>query len=255
MSGRKRHGRMYCWEILNDTDPLLPAVRELYESTLERDERVPWEWLERGVMTRNEWRPGGWGKHLIVASSEADTQNPARLAGFAFVSHIPGYGGYLSYLAVADTHRGKGVGGRLFDQAFNLLAVDAAAVDEELPFVIWESRRPEDAAPSEAGTMWNARLRLFQKAGGFWIDGVTLPSPHWMDEDGSTVPLQLFLAPVAASNESFDAPRVREAVGGLLEQVYRVKPGDAVFDSTLPLGCFPRLKPTTDALRALSVVR
>jgi hypothetical protein len=41
----------------------------------------------------------------------------------------------------------------------------------------------------------------------------------------------------------------------LLEQVYRVKPGDAVFDSTLPLGCFPRLKPTTDALRALSVVR
>ncbi len=250
MLTKTRKQRTYCWEILHDADPLLPAVRELYESALSPDERVPWEWLERGVKSRGEWRPGGWGKHLIVASPQRETTDPERLVGFAFAAHIPGYGGYLSYIAVADPFRGRGVGARLFEQAFNLLAVDAAAVDEQLPFVIWESRRPDTADP-----VWDARLRLFHKAGGFWIDGVTLPSPNWSDPAAATVPLQLFLAPADEPRESFDSPRVREAVAGLLTNVYRASPGDAEYDGTLTPGCHPRLKPAADAGRLAEVGR
>jgi GNAT superfamily N-acetyltransferase len=255
MSTKTRKQRTYSWEILHAADPLLPAVRELYESALPSDERVPWEWLERGVKTRGEWRPGGWGKHLIVASPQRETTDPERLAGFAFAAHVPGYGGYLSYIAVADQFRGRGVGARLFEQAFNLLAVDAAAVDETLPFVIWESRRPDAAAAVSSREMWNARLRLFHKAGGFWVDGVTLPSPNWTDPAAPAVPLQLFLAPVDEPREAFDSPRVREAVAGLLTNVYRAGPGDAEYDCSLPPGCLPRLKPAADAGRTAEVSR
>lgn len=255
MSTKLRPPRTYCWEVVHESDPLLPAVRELYESALDADERVPWDWLERGVKSRAGWRPGGSGKHLIVASPDPETSDPARLAGFAFAMHLPGYGGYVSYVATADAFRRRGVGGRLYEQAFNVLAVDAAAVDETLPFVIWESRRPPDDAPAEAWAVWAARLRLFDKAGGFWIDGVTLPSPNWLADDAPPVPLQLFLAPVDAPRAEFDSPRVREAVAGLLTTVYRAGPGDAEYDGTLPPGCHPRLKPTTDAGRVAVATR
>lgn len=248
MSREKRQDRLFCWEILHSADSLLPAVRELYETALEHDERVPWEWLERGVKTRNDWRPGGWGKHIVVASPEPETKDQHRLAGFASVVHIPGYGGYLSYLAVNEAFRGQGVGGRLFEQAANLMAVDASAVDEELPFVIWESRRPDATASAQAWKVWAARLKLFHKAGGLWVDGVTLHSPNWMEDSAATVPLQLFVAP-RTPKEEFDTQQVRDAVSGLLEKVYRASPGDAVYDTTLPSGCCPRLRPTMEAAR------
>jgi ribosomal protein S18 acetylase RimI-like enzyme len=255
MATKSRTHRIYCWELMNDADPLLPAVRGLYESCLEPDERIPWEWMERGVKTRSAWRPGGWGKHLLVASPEPETKEPDKLAGFTTVAHLPGYGGYLSYVAVADAFRRRGVGARLFEQATNVLAVDAAAVDEQLPFVIWESRRPAADAPAAAWDVWAARVRLFDKAGGFWIDGVTLPSPNWLADDAPPVPLQLFLAPVDAPRAEFDSACVREAVDGLLRTVYRAEPGDRVYDGTLTPGCHPRLKPATDAGRVVAAAR
>jgi GNAT superfamily N-acetyltransferase len=234
--------RIYCWELLDPADRLLPAVRGLYETALDEDERVPWEWLEKGVTSRAGWRPGGNGRHLIVAGTEA-----GELAGFVFCMHLPGYGGYLSYVAVDDRFRGRGVGTRLYEQAFNVLAVDAAATDEPLPFVIWESCPPEADDAPQAHAVWAARTRLFHKAGGFWIDGVTLPSPNWVDPAAPAVPLQLFLAPVDAPREAFDSAAVKGAVAGLLTRVYRAAAGDPEWDGTLTPGCHPRLKPAADA--------
>ena len=36
-----------CREILDTDDPVLPAARFIYETTLDEDERIPWEWLAR----------------------------------------------------------------------------------------------------------------------------------------------------------------------------------------------------------------
>jgi GNAT superfamily N-acetyltransferase len=242
--------RIDCWELLNPADPLLAAVRRLYETALDEDERVPWEWLERGVTARAGWRPGGTGKHLIVAGTRT-----GELAGFVFCLHLPGYGGYLSYVAVADEFRGRGVGRRLYEQAFNVLAVDAAATDEPLPFVIWESCPPEPDDGPHAHAIWTARTRLFHKAGGLWIDGVTLPSPNWTDPAAPPVPLQLFLAPVDTPREAFDSGMVKAAVQGLLERVYKAEPGDPEWDGTLTPGCHPRLRLATDAGRVVAAVR
>ena len=237
--------RIFCWELFDHADPLMGAVRALYESALDADERVPWEWLERGVKSRMGWRPGGNGRHLVVACTKE-----AELAGFVFCVHLPGYGGYLSYVAVSDQFRGRGVGAKLYEQAFNVLAVDAAANDEPLPFVIWESCPPEADDTPEAHAIWAARTRLFHKAGGCWIDGVTLPSPNWLDDSAPPVPLQLFLAPVDTPRERFDSPAVRAAVAGLLERIYKAEPGDPEYDGTLTPGCHPRLRPAVTAGRA-----
>jgi len=255
MATAATNDRIYCWELIDPTDLLLPAVRGLYETALDEDERVPWEWIERGVTSRAGWRPGGTNRHLIVAAAEPNTTNPDELAGFVSCSHIPGYGGYLMYVAVGERFRRRGVGKRLYEQAFNVLAVDAAANDEPLPFVIWESCPPEADDPPAAHAIWAARTRLFAKVGGFWIDGVTLPCPNWMNPVAPPVPLQLFLAPVDSPREAFDSGTVKAAVRGLLERVYRAEPGDPEYDGTLTPGCHPRLKPAADAGRVMMAAR
>ena len=55
------------------------------------------------------------------------------------------------------------------------------------------------------------------------------------------VPLELFLNP--CGGVAFDGERTRAAVDGLLRRIYRVAPGDAVYDRTLTPGCQPELAP------------
>ena len=57
-----------------------------------------------------------------------------------------------------------------------------------LPFIIWESHRPTDAA------LWEARVRLFGKVGGSG-EGIELNTPNYMRPEPSPVRLQLFLRP------------------------------------------------------------
>ena len=235
----KTNNSVHCWELLSETDELLSAVRQLYESALDEAERVPWEWLERGVKSRRDWKPGTTNKHLMVATTAT-----GELAGFAFGLYLPGYGGYISYVAVEPRFRGQGVANKLYYFAYQLMRVDAFACNESLPFVIWESHFPGTGYES----LWHARLRLFEHVGGFWIDGVTLPSPNWMDKTQPPIPLQLFLAPQDEPWNNFDAARVRDAVDGLLRRVYRAEPGEPEYDETLTVGCHPRLKRPTDRL-------
>src|SRR5262245_43181899 len=56
-------------EVLTPTDPSLPQVRRLYESTLDRAEQIPWEWIVRGL-GRKRSRRDHWWPHLIVAERD-----------------------------------------------------------------------------------------------------------------------------------------------------------------------------------------
>lgn len=255
MARMNRCGPLYCWELLDAEHPLLTAVRGLYESALAAEERIPWHWLEGAVKRRAGWRPGGWGVHLLVASPTPEAERPDQLAGFAYAVHLPGFGGYIGYVAVSPQHRGRGVGGRLFEQSFQLLATDASAVDEELPFVIWESRKPERHAPTSDWEIWNARLKLFANAGGAWIDGATVWSPNWNDVAAPPVPLQLFLSPVDDAAEEFDAVRLRAVVGEFLTRVYKAAPGQDVWDRALADGKELRLRPPAAAGARRDAVR
>jgi hypothetical protein len=237
---------IHCHELLSDTDELLAAVRILYETALDAAERVPWEWLERGVKTRRDWKPGTTNKHLMVATTPT-----GELAGFAFGLYLPGYGGYISYVAVEAGLRGQGVANKLFRFAYHVMHVDALACNETLPFVIWESHDPGTGHDK----LWQARLRLFEHVGGFHIDGVSLPSPNWLEETAPPVLLQLFLAPQDEPWNNFDSARVRQAVDGLLRRVYRAEPGEPEYDKTLTAGCHPRLKRPTDRLTDGGLVR
>ena len=38
-----------CWEPTDVTDPMVWAAGRLYERTLDPDERIPWEWIARGL--------------------------------------------------------------------------------------------------------------------------------------------------------------------------------------------------------------
>jgi GNAT superfamily N-acetyltransferase len=244
-----RSDRIFCFEALDVRDPLVRAAESLYERTQHPDERIPWGWIARSIKGRSGWRPGLWGKHLLVATPADRPTDPNALAGFAYGAHLPGYGGYLCYIGVAEAFRKRGVGTRLYHQMFKVLAADAGAVDEPLPFVVWESHRPGPDAPEADWKLWDARLRLFDKVGGLWIDGLELMTPNCATDDGPPVPLQLFVKPVDLPASAFDAPRLKRVAAGLLERVYKARPGDPLHDATLPPGCEPRLRPALDAGR------
>lgn len=258
-----RADRVYVWEAFDVTDPQVRAAERLYEQTQHPDERIPWGWIARSVRGRSQWRPGSWGKHLLLAApapaadptgtagadwaDETPDAAAARLAGFSYGCSLPGFGGYVCYIGVADRFRGRGVGTRLFDQMFKVLAADAGASDEPLPFVVWESHKPGPDAPEADWNLWDARVRLFEKAGGLWADGVELFTPNYADPDGPPVPLQLFVRPVDKPAAAYTPADLTALAAGLLERVYRSGPGEPLYDRTVAPAKKPRLRPAKDA--------
>jgi hypothetical protein len=237
--------RIVVWEAFDTNDPMTHAAARLYEQTLAAEERIPWIWIEKSVENRTRTKPGGWSKHLLLAAPEGRTDDPAALAGYVYGALIPGYGGYLCYIGVADWARRMGVGTRLYDQFFRQMSVDAGETGSPLPFVIWESHKPEAHALSTDWDMWTARTRLFDRVGGLWVEGVDFQAPNMEDDEDSgvtSVPMQLFLKPMAETANSFNADRLKQVVAGLHREVYRNEPGDTLFDLTLPPDSQPRLR-------------
>jgi hypothetical protein len=249
-----RNDRIFCFEALDVTDPLVRSAESLYDQTQHPDEKIPWGWIARSVKGRVGWRPGTWGRHLLVATPQERIDDPRFLAGFAYGTHLPGFGGYICYVGVDPRYRCRGVGTRLFGQMFKVLAMDAGAADEPLPFVVWESHRPQPDAPEADWLLWDARIRLFDRVGGLWIEGLDLLTPNFASESSPPVPLQLFVKPVDAPVGSLDSDALRRVAGGLLERVYRTRPGDPQYDGTLPASCRPRLRPARAAGRCAELV-
>ncbi len=235
-----------CWEPTDVTDPMIAAAGRLYERTLDPDERIPWEWIERGIAGQSV-RTAGWRRHLILAAPGGAEARPDALAGYAFGAFIPGYGGYLSYLGVEEAARGGGVGRRLFEAFFARVAADAAAAGEALPFVVWESHRPDADEPQAAHDIWAARVRLFEKVGGLWVKGVEFLTPNYAEDGADPVPLQLFVTPVDRAAAGFTSERLWGVVEGLYERVYRIDPGHPLFDRTVTPGSHLALAPAREA--------
>lgn len=232
-------GRLVCREILDSDDPVLPGARYLYETTLDADERIPWEWLARTPDRRREWRPGRRRPHLVVATPQDE---PNRAIGFGYGAFLPGYGGYVCYLGVDPPFRGRGAGTRVFQFLFELIDRAARMSALSLPFIIWESHCPEDPA------LWAARLRVFAKAGGLWLRGVELQTPNYMRADAPPVRLQLFVRPWAEPAPAFGADRLRTLVTGLYDEVYHISPDDLLRRETMGGVVNPRLVPAVEAL-------
>lgn len=237
--------RIVCWEPTDVNDPVMRAAGRLYEQTLAPDERIPWVWIEKSV--GGGAKPGGWRKRLILASPEGRTADPQALAGYAYGAFIPGYGGYLCYVGVADWARRVGVGTTLFEAFFRAMEEDAKAADEPLPFVIWESHRPGPDAPPADRDLWTARVRLFDRVGGLWVEGVDFLAPNFAADEGDPVPLQLFLKPVERPAAGFGEAKLRGVIHGLHERVYRIDEGDPLYEGTLTPDCHPRLVPARES--------
>jgi GNAT superfamily N-acetyltransferase len=242
-----RAGDIVCWELLHPEDPALAEAHRLYETTLEPAERIPWEWIVQGVAARQHWRPGEWSRHLLLAARRSGRGAGSAPVGFAYGVHVPGLGGYACYLGVEKAHRGRGAGTRLLRLLLKVFEVDAVCEGTPLPFVVWESHRPEPDAPTEAWELWRARVRLFERVGARWISGLTFLAPDFERRARSPVPLQLFLIPVEAPVEAFDAAALRKVAAGLYRRVYGRGEGDPLFERTLS-GARPELRPPAEAL-------
>jgi GNAT superfamily N-acetyltransferase len=242
-------GKVVGWEALDPEDPAVDQARAVYEATLEQAERIPWEWIAGAVAGRAAWRPGTWSPHLLLAAPRL-RRRAGRVVGFAYGAHVPDYGGYACYLGVDPQHRGRGTGTRLLRLLVEVLKVDALCEGAALPFVVWESRAPgRDAAPEER-RLWQARLRLFEGVGAWWVAGLTFYAPNFARRSEAPVPLQLFLVPVVTPADQWDADGLRGVAAGLLERVYGRHEGDRLFERTLPPDCRPTLRPVA-ALRDL----
>lgn len=248
----KSNERIFCNEAFEGNDLLLKAVERLYLATQHPEERIPWGWIARSLKGRAARRPGVAGSHLLTAVPEehAVEGDPEELAGFAYGSFLPEYGGYLSYLGVDERFRKRGVGTRLMTQMVKVLHAEAGAMDEPLPFVVWESKRPSAEAPPADHRLWDARLKLFERVGGRWLEGLELFTPNYGDDqDGKPVVLQLFVRPVDRSLEGFDRDFLRSIATGLLERVYRLSADDPLLIRTMATTRRLRLRPAGDAIR------
>ena len=252
-----RNDRIFCLEAFDVDDPLVRAAERLYLTTQHPAERIPWGWIAKSLKGRAARRPNAAGSHLLTATPEEHAESADHLAGFAYGSHVPGYGGYLSYLGVDRAYRQRRVGTRLMAQMGKVLAADAGAIDEALPFVVWESKRPAADAPEADWTLWQARVKLFDRAGGLWLDGLELFTPNYGasegEGDGEPVVLQLFVKPVDRALTGFTPDALREIVAGLLTRIYRMRPGDPLYVRTMA-GTAPRLRPTAEAGRYSAAV-
>jgi hypothetical protein len=117
------------------------------------------------------------------------------------------------------------------------------AEGQQLPFVVWESHRPEADADEATRSIWTARLRLFARVGAWWVDGIDFQSPNFDDDSDTPIPLQLFVKPIDAPLESFDAERLKGIAVGLHQNVYRHAADHPLVRATVPAGCSPRLRP------------
>jgi GNAT superfamily N-acetyltransferase len=237
--------RMVCWELLGPAAAALEQARQLYEATQAAEERIPWVWIREAVATRPSWRPGRWSPHLLVAAPRLKQRSLGQVDGFAYGIHVPSYGGYASYLGVDPKWRGRGTGTRLLRLLVRVLQVDACCEGVRLPFLVWESHRPDAGAPAAERDLWRARLRLFEKVGAWWVAGLTFWTPNFARRQGPPVPLQLFLVPVDTPREAFDAAALREVAAGLLREVYGRTEGDLLVEQTLPPDCQPSLQPVS----------
>ena len=142
-------------------------------------------------------------------------------------------------------------------QMCKVLAADAGAIDEALPFVVWESKRPTPDAPDADWKLWEARVRLFDRAGGLWLDGLELFTPNYGanegEGEGEPVVLQLFVKPVDRALTGFTPDALREIVAGLLTRIYRMRPSDPLYLRTMA-GGVPRLRPALEANRRSTAV-
>jgi GNAT superfamily N-acetyltransferase len=226
-------------EIIDADDPILPAARTLYESVLEEAERIPWDWLARTPARRREWQPGQRRGHIVVAVPKLDVNQPV---GFGYGAFLPDYGGYVCYLGVSPDARGQGIGTTLFQFLFDLIASAARESDARLPFILWESHRPADES------LWQARVRLFEKVGGLWARGIELQTPNYMQPNAPPAPLRVFLRPWDEPASEFDGDRLRDVVRGLYANVYRIPTDDPLYEATLRAAVNPRLVPAVEAL-------
>ena len=245
---------LVCWEPSDVNDPMVRSAGRLYEQTLDADERIPWVWIERSVEQKPDPRPGGWSRRLILAALAGEAGNPDKLAGYVYGAFISGYGGYLCYVGVADWARRLGVATQLYDAFYRAMRADAEAAGEPLPFVIWESHHPEPEAEAAAHDLWQARVRLFDRVGGHWLEGIEFLSPNFDDDEAPPVPLQLFLRPMDTPASAFTPDHLRKVVAGLHDRVYRYESGDSLYDATMATAERPRLVPAKLAGRVLNVV-
>jgi ribosomal protein S18 acetylase RimI-like enzyme len=205
-------------EIVRPDDPVLPAVRSLYEQSISPSERIPWDWLANTV-SGLPWHSRR--SHLIVARRDSASSSRGVL-GFVAGCYLPQYGGYLSYVAVNPKARGRGIGASLYRALIRRLRRTASAWERDLPCLVWDSRPPSPSDGLEARANWESRLHLFKKIGGYWIEGIQFTSPNYLAPGSGDVPLEFFLKPVDTTATDFNEGRLRRIVRGLLKRVYRL---------------------------------
>jgi GNAT superfamily N-acetyltransferase len=230
----------YFWEPKQLHGRDVAQAGRLYERTLDADERIPWAWIRRGAGTRPA---GGWARHLLLAG------RPGNVLGFAYGAYIPNFGGYICYVGVDGRSRGKGVGTGLYYSLFDLFRRDAARAGETLPFVVWESYKPNALDSAKLHDTWQARVRLFGKVGGLAIKGLKLRTPNYADPDAGPVPLRVFVKPMDRPRRDFGPVVLKRIAAGLLERVYKLPPDDPRYLASLAP---PKLKLVAPRVRTVA---
>lgn len=109
--------------------------------------------------------------HLIVTGSDLEAGPAPRVTGGAAFEYYPKSGaGLLTYIAIDETQRKKGLAGLLLREAVRILHAEARRAGRPLAAVFAEANDPSETPPEQDVMSPADRLAIFQRMGWKWLD-------------------------------------------------------------------------------------
>jgi GNAT superfamily N-acetyltransferase len=193
-------------EVLDERAPEATAALELIRASFTGRDRQSMDELRSELEEKRRGLLSAYDYHLVVALDEGDA-----VAGAVAGAYLEGVNaGFVLYLAVAEPHRGRGLGRRLRTELVRLLRENAQ--EEGHPDLSWVLGEVRSDSP------WLDRLLR----GGALTFDFDYYHPGMSPGDG-TPRYTLYREPVADRRARLPRPLVRRILYSIYRRAYRVR--------------------------------
>ena len=205
---------MLNWHAVNScADPVVPQLFAIYEESFPREVLVPADVIVALIEKGNR---GDLGPDLFHVG--AALEDDVVVGGAAFVFLQSSNLGFINYIFVESSSRGRGVGEFIYHHLRNILERDAMALNKrQLEGIVFEVEREDSPTAFGELTEKTKRLRFFGRMGAAILEGLDYMQPPLHAGEGP-LPMHLMFDPVGNRGKLPSLTRLLSWV----ENIYRV---------------------------------